>query len=100
VRYPVEIPHSAEIDEKVTRQLAEVINSAQEVNISVTGMPQIRSAIKTRAPRAAFQLIEGNKVFHYQCSAAYDQRPILQKDPRGIRFLYKREWHSATEING
>jgi small-conductance mechanosensitive channel len=47
VRYPVEIPHSAEIDEKVTRQLAEVIHSAPDVKNSVTAMPQIRSAIKT-----------------------------------------------------
>jgi small-conductance mechanosensitive channel len=46
VRYPVEIPHSAEIDEKVTRQLAEIINSAPDVKNSVAGMPQIRSAIK------------------------------------------------------
>ncbi len=46
VRYPVEMLRASEIDEQVTRKLAEVIASTPEVKNAVSGMPQIRSAIK------------------------------------------------------
>jgi small-conductance mechanosensitive channel len=46
VRYPVEIPHSADIDDKVTRKLMEVIGSDEELKKSVVGSPTLRAAIK------------------------------------------------------
>ncbi len=47
VRYPVEIPHSADIDDKVTRKLMEVISSDEELRKSVVGSPTLRAAVKT-----------------------------------------------------
>ncbi len=46
VRYPVEIPHSGDIDDKVTRKLMEVIASDEELKKSVVGSPTLRAAIK------------------------------------------------------
>jgi small-conductance mechanosensitive channel len=46
VRYPVEIPHSSDIDDKVTRKLMEVIGSDEELKKSVVGSPTLRAAIK------------------------------------------------------
>ena len=46
VRYPVEISHAAEVDEKVTRKLMEVIGRNQELKAAVTGTPKLRAAIK------------------------------------------------------
>ncbi len=46
VRYPVEIQHASEIDDRITRKLAEAINSEPELKAAVSGAPKLRSAIK------------------------------------------------------
>ncbi len=46
VRYPVEIPQAAEIDDKITRKLMEVIAGDPELKAAVIGSPKIRAAIK------------------------------------------------------
>ena len=46
VRYPVEIPHTAEIDDQVTRKLMEAINSDAQLKAAVSATPKLRAAIK------------------------------------------------------
>jgi small-conductance mechanosensitive channel len=46
VRYPVDIPHAADVDDQVTRKLMDVVNSDPELKASVTGSPQLRAPIK------------------------------------------------------
>ena len=46
VRYPVEIPHATDIDDKVTRKLMQVISVDEELKAAVTGTPTLRAAIK------------------------------------------------------
>ena len=46
IRFPVEIPHASETDDKVTRQLMEVINGDPELKAAVTGSPRLRAPIK------------------------------------------------------
>ena len=46
VRYPVEIPHAAEVDDKVTRELMKAISNDPELKAAVTGSPALRAAIK------------------------------------------------------
>jgi len=46
VRYPVEIPRAAEIDEEMTRKLMEVIGREPELKAAVSGLPKLRAAIK------------------------------------------------------
>jgi small-conductance mechanosensitive channel len=46
VLFPVEILHAAEIDDKVSRKLMEVVNSDPELKAAVTGSPQLRAPIK------------------------------------------------------
>ena len=46
VRYPVEIAHAADIDDKVTRKLLELIASDTDLKAAVTGSPALRSPIK------------------------------------------------------
>ena len=46
VRYPVEIAHAAEIDDKITRKLMEVIAGDAQLKAAVTGTPKLRAAIK------------------------------------------------------
>jgi len=46
VRYPVEIPHAAEVDDKITRKLMEAISGDAELKAAVTGSPRLRAAVK------------------------------------------------------
>ena len=46
VRYPVEIPHAAEIDDKITRKLMDAISGDAALKAAVTGSPRLRAAIK------------------------------------------------------
>jgi small-conductance mechanosensitive channel len=46
VRYPVEIPNAAEIDDQVTRKLMEVIAGDAELKSAVVGSPVLRAPIK------------------------------------------------------
>ena len=46
VRYPVEIPHASDIDDKVTRKLMEVIDGDPDLKAAVTGTPALRAPIK------------------------------------------------------
>ncbi len=46
VRYPVEIQHSAEIDDEITRKLLDVIASDPELKSAVSGLPRLRAPIK------------------------------------------------------
>ncbi len=46
IRYPVEIPHAADIDDKVTRKVMEVIAGDEKLKSSVTGSPALRAPIK------------------------------------------------------
>jgi len=46
VRFPVEIPRAAEIDDEVTRKLMEVIGSDEELKASVLSSPILRAPIK------------------------------------------------------
>ncbi len=46
VLFPVEISHAAEIDDKVSRKLMEVVTSDPELKAAVTGSPQLRAPIK------------------------------------------------------
>jgi small-conductance mechanosensitive channel len=46
VRYPVEIPRAAEIDDKIARMLMEAIAGDAELKAAVTGSPKLRAAIK------------------------------------------------------
>jgi hypothetical protein len=46
VRYPVEIAHAADIDDKVTRKLLEVIAGDPDLKAAVTGSPALRAPIK------------------------------------------------------
>jgi small-conductance mechanosensitive channel len=46
VRFPVEIPHASETDDKVTRRLMQVISSDAELKAAVTGSPTLRAPIK------------------------------------------------------
>jgi hypothetical protein len=46
VRYPVEIPHAAEIDDQVTRKLMEAINGDAQLKAAVSASPKLRAAIK------------------------------------------------------
>ena len=46
VRYPVEIPRAAEIDDEMTRKLMEVIGGDPELKAAVAGSPKLRAAIK------------------------------------------------------
>ena len=46
VRYPVEIPHAADIDDKMTRKLMEVINENPELKAAVVGSPMLRAPIR------------------------------------------------------
>jgi small-conductance mechanosensitive channel len=46
VRFPVEIPHAADIDDEVTRKLMEVIGADPELKAAVTGFPALRAPIK------------------------------------------------------
>jgi small-conductance mechanosensitive channel len=46
VRYPVSIRHASEADDQLTRKLLEVVASDENIKASVSGSPQIRSAVK------------------------------------------------------
>ncbi len=46
VLFPVEILHAADIDDKVTRKLMEMVNSDSELKAAVTGSPTLRAPIK------------------------------------------------------
>ncbi len=46
VRYPVEIPRAAEIDDEMTRKLTEVIGGEPELKAAVAGSPRLRAPIK------------------------------------------------------
>jgi len=46
VRFPVEIPRAAEIDDEMTRKLMEAIGSEPELKAAVSGSPKLRAAIK------------------------------------------------------
>jgi small-conductance mechanosensitive channel len=46
VRYPVEIPRAAEIDDEMTRKLTEVIAGEPELKAAVAGSPKLRAPIK------------------------------------------------------
>ena len=46
VRYPVEIPHAADIDDKVTRKLMEVVNNDPDLKAGVKGSPELRAPIR------------------------------------------------------
>jgi len=46
VRYPVEIAHAADIDDKVTRKLMEVIAGDADLKSAVAGTPALRAPIK------------------------------------------------------
>jgi small-conductance mechanosensitive channel len=46
VRYPVEIQQGQEIDDQITRQLMEAINSDPQLKAAVSGAPKLRAAIK------------------------------------------------------
>ena len=46
VRYPVEIPHAAEVDDEVTRKLLDVINGDGDIKAAVAGSPKLRAAIR------------------------------------------------------
>jgi small-conductance mechanosensitive channel len=46
VLFPVEILHAADIDDKVSRKLMEVVNTDPELKAAVTGSPQLRAPIK------------------------------------------------------
>lgn len=46
VRYPVEIPRAAEIDDQISRELADVLANHPELKGTVTGTPKLRAAIK------------------------------------------------------
>ena len=46
VRYPVEIPHAAEIDDQMTRMLIEAIAGDPELKAAVSGSPKLRAPIK------------------------------------------------------
>lgn len=46
VRFPVEIPHAAEIDDQMTRKLMEVIAGDPELKAAVSGSPRLRAPIK------------------------------------------------------
>jgi len=46
VRYPVDIPRAAEIDDKIARMLMEAIAGDVELKTAVTGSPKLRAAIK------------------------------------------------------
>ena len=46
VRFPVEIPRAAEIDDQMTRKLMEVIADTPELKAAVVGSPKLRAAIK------------------------------------------------------
>jgi small-conductance mechanosensitive channel len=46
VRYPVEIPRAAEIDDKITRKLMDAIAGDAELKAAVTGSPKLRAAIR------------------------------------------------------
>jgi small-conductance mechanosensitive channel len=44
VRYPVELHHAAEIDERITRELLKVINHEPDLKVIAAGTPRIRPA--------------------------------------------------------
>ncbi len=46
VRYPVEIEHTADIDDQVTRKLLEVINGDPQLKAAVAASPKLRAPIK------------------------------------------------------
>jgi hypothetical protein len=46
VRYPVEIRKAPTIDEEMTRQVLDAIESDATLKAAVSGTPKIRSAIK------------------------------------------------------
>lgn len=46
VRYPVEIPHASEIDDKITRKLMEVVSSDPELKAAVTRPPELRAPVR------------------------------------------------------
>ncbi len=46
VRYPVEIPHAADIDDQMTRKLMEVIADDPDLKATVSGSPKLRAPIK------------------------------------------------------
>lgn len=46
VRFPVEIPHAAGIDDEMTRKLMEAIGSEPELKAAVAGSPKLRAPIK------------------------------------------------------
>lgn len=46
VRYPVEIPHASEIDDKMTRKLMEVVSGDPDLKAAVTGSPELRAPVR------------------------------------------------------
>jgi hypothetical protein len=46
VRYPVEIQHAGDIDDKITRKLIEEINGDSQLKAAVSTSPKLRAAIK------------------------------------------------------
>jgi small-conductance mechanosensitive channel len=46
VRFPVEIPRAADIDDEVTRKLVGAISSDEELKAAVTGSPTLRAPIR------------------------------------------------------
>jgi small-conductance mechanosensitive channel len=46
VRYPVDLHKAAEVDEKITRKLLEMLQSEGNLQASISGVPKIRAAVK------------------------------------------------------
>jgi small-conductance mechanosensitive channel len=46
VRYPVDLHKAAEVDEKITRKMLEMLQGLGELQASISGVPKIRAAVK------------------------------------------------------
>jgi small-conductance mechanosensitive channel len=46
VRYPVDLHKAAEVDEKITRKLLEMLQGEGDLQASISGVPKIRAAVK------------------------------------------------------
>jgi small-conductance mechanosensitive channel len=46
VRYPVDLHKAAEVDEKITRKLLEMLQGEGDLQASISGVPRIRAAVK------------------------------------------------------
>jgi len=46
VRYPVDLHKAAEVDQKITRKLLEMVQQQGDLQASISGVPKIRAAVK------------------------------------------------------